>query len=495
MAHKNRKQTNPRKAKRTGRKAGTKNAAQAQPGDGQMKKGHLEPLRVRHDAAGIDIGSTEIAVAVPPDSDPDPVRTFRTFTADLHALADWLQQCGVRTAAMESTSVYWVPLFQILEERGREVFLVNAHYIKNVSGRPTDVGDCQWIQQLHSVGLLRTSFRPPQEICALRSIVRHRQNLTPLTSQAIEHMQKALDQMNVHLHHVISDITGDTGLRILDAILAGERDPRKLAKLRDRRIRSSAETVSKALVGDYRDEHLFTLRQSLARYRFLEQQIADCDPEMARRTKELAGYAEEGATAPPPAKPLKGRKGVSASWLESQRQEYFRLFGVDLTQIDRIGIGTVQTLATEVGPDLSRFRSAAAFTSWAGLAPKHEISGGKVLRSKTAKNKSRVAYALRMAAQALLDSQSALGDEFRRLRVRLAMPKAITAMARRLGCIIYHLITRRVAFDPAVLLRQQERYQQRRQKRLRREAEQMGFYLLPKTASASSPQIDEISTS
>lgn len=482
MAHKNSKQTNSGKAKRAGRKAGAKKAARAQATDGQMKKGQLEPLKLRHDAAGIDIGSKEIAVAVPPDSDPDPVRTFQTFTADLHALADWLQQCGVRTVAMESTSVYWVPLFQILEERGLEACLVNAYYIKNVSGRPTDVGDCQWIQQLHSVGLLRTSFRPPQEICALRSIVRHRQSLTELASQAIEHMQKALDQMNLHLHHVISDITGDTGLRILDAILAGQRDTRKLAQLRDRRIRSSAETVSKALEGDYREEHLFTLRQSLVRYRFLEQQIADCDREIARRTKELAGCAEEGATVPPPAKQLRARKGTSASSLESQRQEYFRLFGVDLTQIDSIGIGTVQTLATEVGPDLSRFRSAAAFTSWAGLTPKHEISGGKVLRSKTPKNKSRVAYALRMAAQALLSSQSALGDEFRRLRARLGMPKAITAMARRLGCIIYHMITRRAAFDPAVLLRQQERYQQRRQKRLQREAEQMGFHLVPKTA-------------
>jgi transposase len=448
---------------------------------GKTKKGQLAPLQVRTDAAGIDIGSQEIAVAVPPDRDPEPVRTFQTFTADLESLADWLEQCGVRTVAMESTSVYWIPLFQILEQRGLEVFLVNAHHIKNVSGRPTDVGDCQWIQQLHSVGLLRTSFRPPQEICAVRAIVRHRRSLTQLASQAIEHMQKALDQMNLHLHHVISDITGETGLRILDAIVSGERDTRKMAKLRDRGIRSSEKTVRKALEGDYREEHLFTLRQSLERYQFLIRQITACDQEIAQRTKALEGRAEPGAPVPAATKPLKA-KGMSAAWLESQRVEYFRLFGVDLTQIDGLGMGTLQTLATEIGPDLSRFRSAAAFTSWAGLTPKQEISGGKLLRSKTAKNKNRVAYALRMAANSLLGSHSALGDEFRRLRTRLGAPKAITAMARRLGCLIYHLITRRTEFDPGLLLRQQERYRQRRQKRIQREAAEMGYDLVPKAA-------------
>jgi transposase len=432
---------------------------------------------MRTDAAGIDIGSQEIAVAVPPGSDPEPVRTFQTFTSDLNALADWLQQCHVTTVAMESTGVYWIPLFQILEARGLEVFLVNAHHIKNVSGRPTDVGDCQWIQQLHSVGLLRTSFRPPQEICALRAIVRHRQSLTESASQSIEHMQKALDQMNLHLHHVISDITGETGLRILDAIVGGERDARKMAKLRDRRIRSSEKTVCKALEGDYREEHLFTLRQSLQRYRFLGQQIAECDQDIVRRIQQL-----EGTMAPGASKLLPGRAGKSAERLESQRREYFRLFGVDLTQIAGIGMGTLQTLATEVGPDLSRFRSAGAFTSWAGLTPKQEISGGKLLRSKTAKNKSRVAYALRMAANALLRSRSALGDQFRRLRSRRGAPKAITAMARKLGCLVYTLVTRRAEYDPAVLLRQEEKYHQRRHKRVQREAREMGYELVPTAA-------------
>lgn len=469
-----------RKARaKSGLKAGANSAKQAQAVPGKGQRGHVPPLQVRNDAAGIDIGSQEIAVAVPPGSDAEPVRTFQTFTADLNALADWLQQCKVRTVAMESTGVYWIPLFQILEARGLEVFLVNAHHVKNVSGRPTDIGDCQWIQQLHSVGLLRESFRPPQEVCALRSIVRQRLSLTESSSQAIQHMQKALDQMSLHLHHVINDITGETGLRILDAIVGGERDASKMAKLRDRHIHSSEETVRKSLEGDYRKEHLFTLRQSLERYRFLLRQIAECNQEIAERTKAMDGHAPEDAEPPAASKTLKS-KGVSAATLEGQRLEFYRLFGVDLTQIDGIGIGTLQTLASEVGPDLSRFRSADAFASWAGLTPKLEISGGKVLRSKTAKNKGRVAYAFRLAANSLLFSQSALGDQFRRLRARRGAPKAITGMARKLACLIYYLITHRTEFDPKFLNRQEERYQQRRKKRVQREADEMGFQLVPK---------------
>jgi transposase len=483
MPQKKSKKTTLRKGKvENGRQAGTSSVATAQRASDKEKRGHLPPLQLRTDAAGIDIGSQEIAVAVPPGSDPDPVRTFQSFTSDLNALADWLQQCQVRTVAMESTGVYWIPLFQILEARGLEVFLVNAHHIKNVSGRPTDVGDCQWIQQLHSVGLLRTSFRPPQEICALRAIVRHRQSLTEAASQSIEHMQKALDQMNLHLHHGISDRTGETGLRILDAIVGGERDVRKLAKLRDSRIGSSEKTVRKALEGDYREEHLFTLRQSLEGYRFLGRQIAECDEEIAVRTKQLAGRAEEGARVPAASKPAQGRKGMSAAWQESQRREYFRVFGVDLMQIEGVGLGMLQTLATEVGPDLSRFRSAGAFTSWAGLTPKQEISGGQLLGSKTVKNKSRVAYGLRMSAHALLKSRSTLGDQFRRLRSRRGAPKAITAMARKLGCLIYTLVTRRAEYDPSLLVGQEEKYQQRRKKRVEREAKEMGYELVAKAA-------------
>jgi len=219
-------------------------------------------LTMHPNAAGVDIGAEEIFVAVPPDRDAEPVRSFGTFTCDMFEIADWLQQWGVKTVAMESTGVYWIPLYQILEARGLQVFLVNAQHIKNVPGRKSDVSDCQWIQYLHSVGLLKASFRPPDEICVIRSLWRHRESLVQMAAEHTQHMQKALSQMNLQLHHVLSDITGVSGLAILDAILAGERDPIKLAGLCNRRVRSSRETVAKSLEGDYRVEHLFSLRQS-----------------------------------------------------------------------------------------------------------------------------------------------------------------------------------------------------------------------------------------
>ena len=242
---------------------------------------------MRRNAAGIDIGATEIFVAVPPGRDAEPVRSFPTFTQDLYALADWLQQCGVTTVAMESTGVYWIPLFQILEDRGLEVCLVNARHVKNVPGRRTDVSDCQWLQFLHSVGLLRASYRPEQEVCAVRALLRHRDSLVQMAATHVHHMQKALDQMNLQLHHVISDITGYTGLAIVDAILGGERDPYVLAQLRHERIQASEEVIAKSLVGDYRPEHLFTLRQSLAAYRSYQKLLEDCDREIRRSLEEF----------------------------------------------------------------------------------------------------------------------------------------------------------------------------------------------------------------
>src|SRR5438445_152462 len=263
--------------------------------DSQGKQAVLPVMRA--DAAGIDIGATEIFVAVPPDRAPENVRSFPTFTQDLYALAEWLKQCGVKTVAMESTGVYWIPLFQILEERGFEVYLVNARHVKNVPGRRTDVSDCQWLQFLHSVGLLRASYRPEQEVCAVRSLLRHRESLVQMAATHVNHMQKALDQMNLQLHHVISDITGQTGLAIVDAILAGKRDPFELAKLRNERIKASEEVIAKSLVGDYRAEHLFTLRQSLAAYRSYQKLIDDCDREIRRSLEEFQSPRQPDASA------------------------------------------------------------------------------------------------------------------------------------------------------------------------------------------------------
>ena len=268
--------------------------------DVPRKRKHETQIPVLHpDAAGVDIGADEIFIAVPPDRDTDPVRRFATFTPDLQAAAEWLSACGIRTVAMESTSVYWIPFYQILEERGFEVYLVNAQYVRNVPGRKTDVSDCQWIQYLHSVGLLRASFRPPNVICAIRSLWRHRESLLQAAANHIRHMQKALDQMNVQLHHVLSDITGVNGLRILDAICVGEHDPVILAALCDRRVKNTKETIARALTGDYRPEHVFALKQSLKGYRFYQQLIADVDKEVQQQMLQVPDSPHAAATMPP----------------------------------------------------------------------------------------------------------------------------------------------------------------------------------------------------
>src|SRR3954462_6110365 len=353
------------------------------PSKTKKKKQAVLPV-LNGDAAGIDIGATEIFVAVPKDRDAEPVRSFQTFTEDLRTLCRWLQACHIRTVAMESTGVYWIPLLQMLEAAGMEVLLVNARYVKNVPGRKTDVADCLWIQYLHSVGLLKASFRPAQEDCAIRSVLRHRDNLVGLASQHVLHMQKALDQMNLQLHHVISDITGTTGLAIIDAVLSGERDGHKLAKLRDPRIRATPETIAKSLVGDYRPEHLFTLRQSLTLYRQYQTEIAICEAEIQRFTKRLQSKADPIQHPLPAAKDsVRKCKVMAPAQAMSLRDEAYRVLGVDLTTVPGISVLHVQTVLAEVGPDLSRFPTAAAFSSWMGLCPDNNVSGGKILRAGT----------------------------------------------------------------------------------------------------------------
>jgi transposase len=428
---------------------------------------------MRPDAAGIDIGATEIFVAVPADRADENVRSFPTFTQDLYALADWLKHCGVKTVAMESTGVYWIPLFQILEGRGFEVCLVNARHVKNVPGRRTDVCDCQWLQFLHSVGLLRASYRPEQEVCAVRSLLRHRESLVQMAATHVNHMQKALDQMNLQVHHVISDITGQTGLAIVDAVLAGERDPLVLAKLRNDRIKASEEVMAKSLVGDYRPEHVFTLRQSLAAYRSYQKLIEDCDREIRDSLEQFKPRQTDtsGDDNRKP-KPKTSTEGIL-------RSELKRVFGIDLTKIPGIRVGIGQTLFGEIGPDFTKFRSASAFASWMGLCPDNDISGGKVLWVGTRKVNCRAATALRMAAQSLHHSKSALGDFYRRMRAKLGAPKAITAAAHKLARIIFHLVTTRQEFDDSRFAADQLRYQKRQEIKLRARAKAMGFELIP----------------
>jgi transposase len=436
---------------------------------------------MKPDAAGIDIGATEIYVAVPADRDSKSVRSFPTFTQDLYALADWLQRCRIKTVAMESTGVYWIPLFQILEDRGFEVYLVNARHVKNVPGRRTDVSDCQWLRFLHSVGLLRASYRPDQEVCAIRSLLRHRESLVQMAATHVQHMQKALDQMNLQLHHVISDITGVTGLAIVDAILAGEHDPHELAKLRSERIKASAEVIAKSLVGDYRAEHLFTLRQSLVAYRSYQQLIEECEREIRRQIESFDSQED------PPASTDSGVPAVDKAPPASLRDELQRVFGVDLTKIPGIQVGIARTLLGEIGPDFSKFRSAAALASWMGLCPDNDISGGKVLWVSTRKVNSRAATALRMAAHALHNSKTALGDFYRRLRAKLGAPKAITAVAHKLARIIFHLVTTGQEFDESRFAADQLRYRKRQEAKLRAKARALGFQLVPVEVTGSVP--------
>lgn len=435
---------------------------------------------LRPHAAGIDIGATELYVCVPLDRDPQPIRHFGTFTEDLFAVATWLTQCGATTVAMESTGVYWIPWCQILETRGVAVCLVNARHVKNVPGRKTDVQDCQWLQYLHSVGLLRGSFRPPETVCAVRSLLRHRDALVQLAATHTQHLQKALTQMNLQIHHVLSDITGVTGLAILDALLAGERDPQLLARHRDRRIKASPETIAKALVGDYRAEHLFTLRQSLDGYRHTQRLIAACDGEVRARLGAFASQIDP-AVSPLPAAPRPRRKarGPAPAPGFDLRTELYRVLGTDLTQVPGLQTPTVHTLFAELGADLSAFPSGAHFASWLGLCPDNRISGGKVLSVKTRHVKHRVALALRLAAQSLSRSQSSLGGFFRRLRAKLGAPKAITATAHKLARIVYHLITTRQPYAESRLAAAEADHQRRTESRLRAQARMLGFHLVP----------------
>lgn len=364
---------------------------------------------IQPNAAGIDVGSTEIYVAVPHDRDSTPVKKFETFTEDLHLAAQWLKRCGITSIVMESTGVYWIPVFQILESYGFEVFLVNAKHVKNVPGRKTDVQDCQWLQYLHSVGLLRGSFRPAQDVCSIRSLLRHRDSLIQMAASHIQHMQKALTQMNIQLHNVISDITGVTGLAIIDAVLSGERDPLKLAALKDHRIRADENTIAKSLMGDFRTEHLFTLKQALQSYRHYRTLIVECDSEIERHLKDFESRIDvkENPIPPSTSSHQKPQRNEPAFDL---REHFYRILGTDLTQIPGISTLTVHTLFSEIGPDLSAFPTPSHFCSWLGLCPNNKITGGKILSSRSRKVTNRAAHALRMAANALWNSQSYLGN-------------------------------------------------------------------------------------
>jgi transposase len=429
------------------------------------------------DAAGIDVGASEHYVAVPPDRDPQAVRRFGAFTEDLHKLAQWLRQCGVRTVAMESTGVYWIPLYQILEDYGFEVKLVNARHVKHVPGRKSDVQDCQWLQQLESFGLLSGSFRPEARICVLRSYMRQRQTLINNASQHIQHMQKALTQMNLKVHQVLSDLSGQTGMRIVRAILQGERDGLKLAALKDPRVKSSLGTIAKSLQGDYRAEHLFALRQAVELYDSYQEKIAECDQAILKELQALETRAAPGAVPPTPRKG-KGRSRHNLIPFDS-RAELYRIMGVDLTRIDGLNEATAQLILSELGLDLhKKWPSEAQFCSWLGLCPNNEISGGKVLRRGTRKVINRVANALRMCAQSLLNSKSALGAFARRMRAKRDSKIAISATAHKLARLIYRTIKYGQEYSDIGQAQYEAKYRTSALKSLQKRARQLGVQLV-----------------
>lgn len=433
------------------------------------------PIIHRH-AAGIDIGSTFHVVAVPEASDQEPVRTFRSFTGDLHRLANWLAEVGITTIAMESTSVYWIPVFEILESRGFEVVLVNARDAKNVPGRKTDVNDAQWIRQLHEYGLLRASFRPDDEIVALRSYLRHRHCLVEYAASHIQHMQKSLMQMNLQLHHAVSDITGVTGMSIIRAIVAGERSPVTLAKSRDLRCKASTATIEEALTGNYRPEHVFTLCQALELYDIYQTKLDDCDHEIERCLRSMND--RRGAPMADLPKSRSARRTTNEPDFEIRPALYTLLGGVDLTQIHGIGAYSALRIVAECGTDMSRWPTAKHFTSWLTLAPGSKISGGKVLSSRTRRSANRATVLLRMAAVSVGRTDTALGAFFRRLAARVGKAKAVTATARKIAVLIYNTLRHGAAYvDPGANY-YEERFRRRTIDNLRRRAETFGFQLV-----------------
>ncbi len=424
-------------------------------------------------AAGIDIGSRSHYVAVPAEFDDQPVREFPCFTRDLNRMADWLVKLGIQTIAMESTGVYWIPAYEILEERGLEVLLVNAHHVKNVPGRKSDVQDCQWLQQLHTHGLLHGCFRTSEEMVPIRAYMRQRDNLVKGAADHIRHMQKALRQMNLLLENVVTDITGKTGMDIIRAILRGVRDPFELAKLRDVRCHQDEATIAASLEGHYREEHLFTLRQAVELYDFHQKKILACDTAIEKQLQSLGGSGRSNPL--PPVKKRKKKNGLNFD----VRREIHRITGTDLTQIDGMDENSVLRVLSETGVDMSAWPTEKHFASWLGLSPSNKITGGKVFSSKTKPCANRAAAAFRLCAYGLFNSKSALGAYLRRQRSRLGSPKAITATAHKLARIFYSLLKNGTDYVDQGQDYYEQQYRERATKNLKKRASFLGFELVP----------------
>ena len=425
-------------------------------------------------AAGIDIGSRFHVVAVPVEMHDEPVQTFQAFTGDLHRMADWLKAVGVTTVVMESTGVYWVPVYEVLESAGLAVVVANARDAHSVPGRKSDVNDAQWLQRLHACGLLRASFRPGREIAALRAYLRLRERHLDYAAAHIQHMQKALTFMNLHLHHVVSDLTGVTGLKIVRAIVAGERDATALAAMRDVRCKATTEVLEGSLQGNYQPEHVFALRQAVELYDFYQREVEQCDRQIEVVLADLAGHAKV-PVMPLPAPRHKTKQPNAVDF--DTRPLLHQIAGVDLTQIHGIGPYLALRLVSECGTDLSRWPSVKHFTSWLSLAPGCKISGGKVLSSRTRKTKNPVAAHLRLAAVTVGRTSTALGAFYRRLAARIGKAKAVTATARKIAVLFYNTMRFGAAYKDPGADYYETAYRDRVVKQLHRRAANFGFRL------------------
>lgn len=442
-----------------------------------VAKADWNTLEIVHpDAGGIDIGGSEHWVAISPDRDPEPVRRFGCFTADLHRMGQWLVERGVRSVAMQSTGVYWMPVLEILEQHGLEVYLVNARHTKNVPGRKSDIQECQWLLKLHTFGLLNKSFQPTDEIRVARTLWRHRGNLVAEAGSAIQRIQKALTEINVQLGTVLSDLSGVSGMRILEAILEGERNRETLAALVEPEVKASPEEIAQSLEGNWRKELLFVLGQEVELYRNFQHQIAGCDVQLQKHLDTIDSVVD--LEAEPLGPRPKGKKKSRNAPQFDLRTELYRITGIDWSQVNGVDVLTAQTVITEAGLDLAAFPSEKHFASWLGLCPTNQKSGGRVLDRRTRKVANRAATAFRNAATTLLRSRSYLGAQYRYFRTQLGAPKAIVAMARKLACLFYRLIKHGKQYVDKGEQYHEAKYRERQIRSLQKKAQKLGLELL-----------------
>jgi transposase len=435
--------------------------------------------RIHPHAAGVDIGAIEIVACVPGDESTQIVKAFGNYTVDLQALAQWMKGYHIKTVAMESTGVYWIPLFEELERQGFECLLISSRSLRRVAGRKSDISDAQWIQTLHTYGLLEGSFRPQGDLVALRTLLRHRSQLVEHRSPHIQHMQKALLQMNVQLSQAVTDVTGMTGQKIIRAILAGERDPQTLAAMREPSCRKSEEEIGKALTGTWREEHLFVLKQSVLLYDFYTQQIQSCEEEIERLYGLTRPDWEAGDVEPFSRRKKNSHRKNLPQHPEEIRKHLKRISGVDLSVVDGFGVSLAQTVIMEVGTDMSKFHDEKHFCSWLGLAPKHEISGGKVLKNNTLKTRNRAGQAFRMAAQSVKKAENVFGIFYRRLRARLGPSQATVATAHAIARVVYRMLKYKVEYEPLSVNEYQRQYEAQQIKYMKKRAAKFGFQLVP----------------